>query len=102
MGGERRYYRVDDLVGPVHSRSGMRGWFHRMQSDAGTVSLGSLHRLLGLAFALSVLGFVAEWIGDAVSSPSMAAVGRWTYFAAMALVVGTAVWVGARLVFRRP
>jgi hypothetical protein len=68
--------------------------------DAGAVSLGPLRKLIGLAFALSLSGFVVEWIGDAISSPSMVGVGQCAYFAAMALMVGTVIWIGARLILR--
>ncbi len=66
------------------------------------MNLSALRKLVGLAFVLSVSGFVVEWIGDATSSPLMVRVGQWTCFAGMALVVGTAAWIGVRRLPRGP
>lgn len=64
------------------------------------MNLGALRRLVGLAFALNLSGFVVEWIGDAISSPLMVGVGQWAYLAGMALIAGTVIWAGARLLLR--
>lgn len=85
---------------PVNSGSGIGEWLRRAHSDAGAVNLRSFKRLIGLAFALSLVGFVIEWIGDVISSPPLVQLGQWAWFAGVALVAGSAIWVGARLVLR--
>ena len=67
------------------------------EAGEGADRRGVFRRLVITAFAMSVVGFFVEWIGDATNRRPLETIGGWIYAGALVLMLGATVYMAVRI-----